>query len=293
MVDLHTHSSASDGTVSPSGIAELADRAGLRAVALTDHDSVEGLDEFLAAASGRPVAAVPGVEIACSWYGASMHLLGLFLDPRSPALRRLLRRLTDARRERNTTMLQRLRELGAQLTWEDVVAAAGGGVIGRPHFAQALVKHGHCQSKSDAFARFLATGRPAYVRRFLPLPAAGIEAVHRAGGIAVWAHPLAFRSVSPSRLRHAARRLKSMGLDALEAFYPDHTPEHEETALRVADETGLLVSGGSDFHGAITPGIEIGSGGGRLRVPDRVFEALKARADGRHDRSDPPDTPRA
>ena len=237
--------------------------------------------------------AVPGVEIACSWYGASLHVVGLFIDSRNAALRRMLRSVVDARRGRNLSMLQRLCDLGAQLTWEDVLAAAAGGVIGRPHFARALVKRGHCRSKSEAFARFLATGKPAYVRRFLPLPSAGIEAIHGAGGVAVWAHPLAFRSVSPARLRHTTRRLKSMGLDALEAFYPDHTPEQESTALRIAEETGLLVSGGSDFHGEITPGIQIGSGNGRLQVRDSDFQALKDRAEERRHRSRPTEAQRA
>lgn len=288
MVDLHTHSSASDGTVSPSGIVELADHAGLRAVALTDHDTVEGLAEFVDAASASRVEAVPGVEIACSWYGGSLHLVGLFIDPHTPGLQRLLQSVIAARGKRNRAMLQRLCELGTHLMWEDVVAAAGGGVIGRPHFARALVERGHCRSKTEAFTRFLATGKPAYVRRFLPLPSAGIGAIHGAGGVAVWAHPLAFRSVSPARLRHTTQRLKSMGLDALEAFYPDHTPEHEEVALRVAHETGLSISGGSDFHGEITPGIRIGTGAGRLHVPDHVLQVLKDRAEGyRRHRPDP------
>ncbi len=278
MIDLHLHSTASDGTLPPSSLVQEAARLGLAAAALTDHDTIAGLDEFLAAAAGTGVRAVPGVELSCSWYSGTMHILGLFIDPRSPELEALLREVRTSRDRRNAAMLARIRHLGIELPEGAVRGDAADPVIGRPHIARALVEHGHCRDFPDAFDRFLGSGRPAYIRRRLPLPDAVIRVIHAAGGVAVWAHPLAQLRRSAAKLRQTARVLRDAGLDAMETYYADYSPEETKLACAVAAQLGLLESGGSDFHGAHSPGILMGTGRGGLAVPDAAFAALEARA---------------
>jgi len=248
------------------------------ALALTDHDTVGGVPEFLAAAAGGPVRAIGGVEVSCSWYDGTMHLLGLGVDPTVPALRQLLATVQASRGWRNEQILGKLRELGMPLPPATLRAAAGGGVVGRPHIAQALVAAGHCASLQEAFNRFIGHGRSAYVRRWLPLPEAAIRAIHAAGGIAVWAHPTAQMRHSPAKLRQTCRTLLRAGLDAVEAHYPEYAPGEVAMIVTVAAKLGLLVSGGSDFHGSNTPEIRLGSGrNGKLAVPESLLPPLLAR----------------
>ncbi len=278
MIDLHTHSTASDGTLSPAEIIRQAAQAGLNAVALTDHDTTAGLEEFTEAARKGPVRPVPGVEIACRWYGANLHLVGLFIDPAHPALQELLAGIRRARLERNRKVLDILAELGCPLEPEDIAPAHALGAVGRPHVARALVRRGHCCSVSQAFARFLKRGKPAYVRRELPSPAEGVAAIHEAGGVAVWAHPMTTRGPAAARARQPLRRLVEHGLDALEVCYVDYTPRQEAAARKLLEEFALLPSGGSDFHGDNIPGVRLGTGRDNLAVPDAWLEPLEKRA---------------
>ena len=278
MIDLHLHSTASDGTLSPAALARLAAASGLTAAALTDHDTTAGLGEFLAAAAETPgLRAVPGVELSCSWYSGSMHILGLFINPRCPELAALLGEVRTSRDRRNDAILARLRHLGLHLPEGAVHADAADPVIGRPHIARALVEHGHCRDLPDAFERFLGTGRPACIRRHLPLPETMIRIIHAAGGIAVWAHPLAQLRNSGAKLRQTARVLQNHGLDGMETYYSDYRPEETVLARGIAQQLGLLECGGSDFHGAHSPGIQPGTGRGTLAVPDAILDALEAR----------------
>ena len=278
MIDLHCHSRASDGLLAPAALAPAAVRAGLTALALTDHDTTDGLAEFQAAARGLPFEAVPGVEFSCSWYAGVMHLVGLFIDPGAAELASLLKRIQLSRDDRNRRMVERLQQLGVAIRWDSVAAQAGGAVIGRPHLARELVALGVCKDLPDAFHRFLAVGKPAYVRRRLPLPEEVIAIVHRAGGVAVWAHPLGKLRHSPAHLRQTARVLKERGLDAIEARYAEFNDEDTAIAERVAAQVKLLPSGGSDFHGEPGAGIALGTGRGGLAVPDAWLEPLRARA---------------
>lgn len=278
MIDLHTHSTMSDGTLAPAAIARAAAARGLRAVALTDHDTTAGLAEFRTAAAAVGLTAVNGVETSCSWYAGSMHVLGLLVDPGNAALAALLATVRQAREKRNTLIIGKLRDLGVEITYEEATALAGGDVMGRLHIAKALVGRGTCESLQDAFDRFLGGGKPAYVRRFLPLPEEVIGAIHAAGGVAVWAHPLAQVRTSAAKLRHTARFLKDCGLDAMEVYYSDFTPEDTACAAAVARQVGLLASGGSDFHGDHSPGISLGTGRGSLEVPDDLLAAMVERA---------------
>jgi predicted metal-dependent phosphoesterase TrpH len=270
MIDLHTHSTASDGTLAPGELVAEAGRAGLSAIALTDHDTVAGVEEFMAAATTVRPRAIPGVEIACSWYGGTLHVVGLFVDHTHVPLLRLLERIRCDRATRNERILARLAGLNCPVQLAEVVAVAGEGVVGRPHIAEALVRRGHCRDAKDAFARLLGEGQPAYVRRFLPLPEAAIAAIHAAGGVAVWAHPVGMKDLPPAKVRQVAVHLRDLGLDAVEVFYSEYTREQEESVRRIA----------RDFHGANSPGIQLGRGRGGLAVPDGFVRLLQARARG-------------
>lgn len=283
MIDLHIHSTASDGTLSPTSLAQAGQRAGLAAMALTDHDTVSGLPEFMAAGRNCHLQTVPGVEIACSWYSFSVHLVGLFIDYTNPGLLALLSQIRQARDKRNQLILQRLQELGIKLSMADIVAETGScnqGVLGRPHFARALVRGQYCQDHQHAFNSLLGRQGKAHVQSYLPLPAAAIAAIHAAGGVAVLAHP--FGGVSDSgraRLRHKLQRLKTMGLDGVEVLYSDYSPEQQAAAASLAGELSLLPSGGTDFHGDNSPEVMIGHGLGNLQVPNQILPLLQKKAE--------------
>jgi predicted metal-dependent phosphoesterase TrpH len=268
-----------------------AQALGLSALALTDHDTLEGLAEFVEACKGVPgLSCVPGVEIATSWYTTSLHIVGLWIDPSTAVLGDLLAGIREARARRNREILGRLGQLGVPVTAAEVEAVADGAVVGRPHIARAMAEKGYCADIRSAFSEYLGREKAAYVRRFLPMPEQAIGVIHAAGGVAVWAHPGGGYDVQPARLRQTGRALRDLGLDGIEAYYPGYSPRHQENILAVAEELGLLLSGGSDYHGDNMPGIELGTGiDGDLSVPGRILEPLRRRA-ARYARSPVPET---
>lgn len=278
MIDLHLHSTASDGTLTPTQLVRLAEQRHLHAIALTDHDTTDGIAEFLDAGQSSPVRTIPGVEVACSWYQGSLHLLGLFIDHHNPVLAGLLEEIRRNREDRNARMLQKIKEQGIPLEWEEVLEQSGGNlqVIGRPHFARALVDGGHCGTIQEAFEQFIGRDAPCHCPRFVPLPERTIDILHQAGATVVVAHP--FGGAAPMKtisIRRKIKRLKSMGIDGMEVFYSDYTRKQTERALKIATELGLLKSGGSDFHGDNMTGIELGTGYGKLNVPDDLLPPLE------------------
>ncbi|OGV85816.1 MAG: hypothetical protein A3K19_33755 [Lentisphaerae bacterium RIFOXYB12_FULL_65_16] len=278
MIDLHCHSTASDGVCTPAQLVAEACRLGLSALALTDHDTVSGIPEFRLASHGTGVEAVPGVEISCRWYGGSLHLLGLYVDPQAIALRQLLEHLRGGRRQRNRQMLARLHELGMSVRIAAPEYDHPERADGRPHMAQALVRAGYCMTTREAFERWLGRGKPAYVSRELPMPFDAVRVIHEAGGVAIWAHPLGEKGRNPAKLRRGAQRLQGHGVDGIEVMYSEYTPRMQKHAQDAAAEFGLLPSGGSDFHGATMPGIALGVGRGGLLVPDAFLDPLRERA---------------
>jgi predicted metal-dependent phosphoesterase TrpH len=184
----------------------------------------------------------------------------------------------EARNVRNRRILEKLNDRGIPITWDEVAELAENELIGRPHIARALVMRGACPTVRDAFTCHLGTRGPAYVRRHLPLPSEAIRTIHSAGGVAVWSHPLGMSRRTAARTRQVARHLQKVGLDGIEAYYSDHTPTQQQTALDIAEELGLLVSGGSDFHGGHVPDIHLGSGRGDLAVPDALLTPIERRA---------------
>lgn len=244
--DLHAHTLASDGVLDPERLVARAAQRGVRVLAVTDHDTTAALEAALAAAPAHGLRVVPGVEISCDLRARDVHLLGLFVDPTTPALVRLL---ADARAERERAsgwVLRRLSDLGVPVTREEVEREAAGQTLGRPHFARALVRRGYVRSVGEAFERWLAEGRPACVYRERPSVRAAADAVHAAGGLFLLAHPGAYRAPLG---RDAVSRLRLEGLDGVEVHHPAHDPDAVRRYLAVAAGLGLAVSGGSDFHG--------------------------------------------
>lgn len=279
LIDLHTHSTASDGTLAPAQVAAAAAEAGLAAVALTDHDTTQGLAEFLTAAAPGGPELVPGVELSVDRPGGgSLHLVGLWVDPEEPRFKEGLERVQNARLERNPKIAARLRELGLDVSLEEVAAAAGGGQVGRPHFAQVLVDKGMVGGPGEAFGRYLKRGAPAYVEKQRLTPEQAMELIRGAGGISVLAHP-GLLELHPAALEKLAARLMEQGLTAIEAYYSEHNPAQERSLKEMAARLGLAVSGGSDFHGFNKPGIRLGAGKGTLRVPASLLAGLKQARD--------------
>lgn len=274
-IDLHIHTTASDGTLTPSMVVSLACQKGLKAIAITDHDTVEGNEEAITEGRERGFKVIPGVEISCKHHLGEIHLLGYFLNWRSEVLRRKLSQLRRYREERNPEIIRKLRGMGIEITYEEVKEIAGGGSIGRPHIAQVLKEKGYVFSNQDAFDRYLKKGAPAYVpKELLPVDEA-IHLIKEAEGIPVIAHPMQYRTLSTYGVERFVRELMALGIEGIEAFYSTHSKEDTATLLNIANKYGLLVTGGTDFHGDIKPGIEIGTGMGDMRIPYTLLERME------------------
>ncbi|MCE9614201.1 MAG: PHP domain-containing protein [Lentisphaerae bacterium] len=280
MIDLHAHSTYSDGTLTPAELVERAAGLGLKALALTDHDGTDGvgplLDACEALAPERRLEGIPGVEISAEVTRGTMHLLAYFVDVRNGPLQETLARIRAGRSERNVRILERLRSLGCPLDPDVVAAKAGEDVVGRPHIAEAMVERGYVKNRQKAFEQFLAKGKPAYVDRFRLPPAEALAVIAGAGGVAVVAHPISL-DLSSKALRRVLEDLKMMGLQGVEVYYPLHTQEQTGTFTVMAKSLDLVATGGSDFHGGSKPGLELGRGFGDLEVPDVVVDQLRAR----------------
>ncbi len=276
MIDLHTHSTFSDGTLTPAALVDRARQAGLTALALTDHDGMMGIDPFLEACGTAGIRGISGVEISVEFGPGTLHMLGLFLDHRNPALDAALIRLRNMRVDRNRLILEKLHKLGIALAWDDVAKFALEDVVGRPHFAMALIEKGFVKDKDEAFGRLLGKGKPAYADRFRLSVAESIALIRQAGGVSVLAHPFTL-GYERRRLREYVADLTRQGLQGIEAYYSEHNTDQQKQCLSIAEANGLAVSGGSDFHGAINPDIHLGTGFGHLNVPDSLVDLLHAR----------------
>lgn len=276
-VDLHVHSSASDGSLSPREVVAEAKKKSLRAIALTDHDTTDGLDEALAAGAALGLEVIPGIEISADHKPGSMHILGLFIDHHHPGLAEQLHILKQARAERNPQIIAKLQKLGVAITMEEVLAVAGRGQVGRPHIAQVLVTKGYVSSFQNAFERYLGNHGPAYVHKFRFSPQKAIAMITAAGGVAALAHPFSLEYSSIGHLKMILQQLRDWGLAALEVYYPEHSPEKQEIYKKLAQELGLLLTGGSDYHGIIKPEVQIGLVGPDKHVAYDVVVKLKER----------------
>jgi predicted metal-dependent phosphoesterase TrpH len=276
-IDLHLHTTHSDGSFSTRDVMAFAKQAGLTALAITDHDIVEGIAEATAIGAELGIEVVPGVEISSRLGESELHILGYFLNWTDPLLAHRLSTLRDSRHTRNPKIVQRLNELGIPITYEEVRALAGTESVGRPHIARLLMEKKFVTSAKEAFDRYLANGRPAFVDRELPEPAEAVRWIREAGGVPVLAHPTWVRT-SADGLRTLVRELKVAGLGGIEVHYSTHTPSQTTEYLELAKQCDLLVTGGSDFHGVTKPDIEVGIGRGQLKVSEKLLDPLRKAA---------------
>lgn len=272
--DLHLHSHCSDGTDSPTELVRKAKVLGLGAIALTDHDTMNGVAEALVEGKVHGVKVIAGVELSVESPSGPIHLLGYGCSTESQPLRDAMERIVRGRDERNALILEKLARLGKPLMREELaVSAVDGEVIGRPHIARAMLERGYVKSMDEAFQVYLKRNAKAYADRYRPTSAEAIEWIHRAGGVAVLAHPGFCKhiAVSPVELVDIVRPER---LDGVECYYTYHTVELTERLLARCKKHSLLATGGSDYHGSTKPQVQLGIGAGRLRVPIELAYAL-------------------
>lgn len=284
-VDLHCHSTASDGTVPPEGLAKLAKDASLTAIALTDHDTTAGLPAAEQACREHDIAFVPGIEVSADpalpkWGDdaggpphGTLHILGLFIRHDDRQLAKVHDRMRDARDERNPAIVEKLNKLGINVSYsqvQDLAAAQGTKIIGRPHIAQVLIEAGHADSMRDAFDRYIGRGGSAYMRRDRLAAEEAIDAIHHAGGLAILAHPIQLGIRTPGILPRFVEQLRDLGLDGIETRHSDHSPQLVKQYETLAADLNLLTSGGSDFHGH-RKDIALGA----QRIDESVYHRLR------------------
>lgn len=273
-IDLHVHSSASDGTFSPSDVAKLAAASGLSAMALTDHDTVAGVQEAVAAAPAS-LEVIPGAELSALWKGREIHILGLYLDPTAPLLLSSLEALRAKREARNEEILSRLRKAGFPMTREELQSGNPDTVITRAHFARVMEEKGYVSSRKEAFRRYLEPGCPYCPKKEELSPETAVELILAAGGFPALAHPLQYR-FSNRDLDGLTAYLKGLGMKGLEVYHSSCNAWESQKLKELAVRHGLLPTGGSDFHGANKPDIRIGSGRGNLRISFLLLDDIRA-----------------
>lgn len=274
MIDLHTHSIFSDGTDTPEAMALMANVAGIKALALTDHDSVDGLGRFMSMQKLVTTVLVPGIELSCQFMGGTLHILGLFLDFTDTQLINRTKYVQIKRLERNKLIVKRLQDKGLPIDWDDVVAEASTNLVSRIHIAKALARHGAAVNYNDAFKRFIGDDSPCFVPFSELTPRDAVNWIQDAGGVAVVAHP--GRGFYRGFLWETAMLdLKRMGIKGLEAYYSSYGLVEQKYFLRLATDLNLIPCGGSDYHGDNKPHISLGIGRGDLHVPDSVLGLLQ------------------
>ena len=272
--DLHMHTVHSDGTLTPTALVELAKKQGLSCIALTDHDTLSGVEEAQNAGSRIGVEVIAGVEISAICEPGTMHILGYFIDPKSKQLQEKLEEIQEARRQRNPMIIEKLQALGIDITLAEVERESGGDQVGRPHFAKVLIQKGHVKNFDEAFDRYLAKGCPAYVDKRKFTSRDSIRMIEEAGGIASLAHPKTLK-LNSKEFEQKLDELKSEGLKGLEVYSSCQNKEESLRFKKTADRLGLFVTGGSDFHGANRPQVQLGWMGDGASIPYDMIDRMK------------------
>ena len=277
-IDLHVHSTASDGTLSPSEVVDHAVSLSLSAFALTDHDTVKGISAAKERASyykaiGTPIEVYSGVEISAGYKEKDIHILGLFVDEHNELLNQSLENALANRNQRNDKIIERFATLGVCITKEELLEDAPDSVITRAHFARVLYKRGITTSIQEAFEKYLSDTAPCYIPREYITPEQAIGLILKAKGVPVLAHPLLYH-LPQEELYHLIKRLKTAGLKGLEVYYSSNCGQDEVNLKALASHFNLIASGGSDFHGSVKPQIELGIGKGNLKIPYSVLQNL-------------------
>ncbi len=257
--DLHCHTNASDGTMGPSEIIDLAIKRGIELLAITDHDTVKGIPEALKYSIKKNINMIPGVEISAAFTPGTMHICGYFIDIENEDLNKGLAFIQNSRKNRNPKIIEKLNQTGISISMEEVREEAGNDQIGRPHFARALIKKGYANDFEEAFNKYLGKGASAYVNRPHLTFEESIELIHGAGGIAVIAHPSLLNYQSNEEYKQHLKTFKNKGLDGIEAFSGHHSTEECELFYQIGNDLDMIITGGSDFHGENNPGVNLGS----------------------------------
>jgi predicted metal-dependent phosphoesterase TrpH len=273
-IDLHTHSIASDGSMTPGELVKYAKECGLSAISITDHDTIDGIAEALEYGEVFDIEVIPGLEISAD-YKLEMHILGYFSKLKYANMQQTLLSLRESREKRNPKIVNKLREMGFDISMEEVKREAFGKIIGRPHIAKAMLRKGFVSSIKEAFDKYLSIGRPAYFKKNKLTPKECIKEILNAGGVPVLAHP-ALLDMDSQELDDTLASLKKDGLVGIEAYYVENNPEDTNKLVKLADKYNFLKTGGSDYHGSFKPDIEIGKGYGNLYIPYKVLEELKS-----------------
>ena len=274
-IDLHTHSNESDGSDTSRELVQKATRKGLSAVALTDHDTLSGIEAATEEASIQGIELIPGIELSVAWAKGGMHMVVLWLSPGEGPLQNKLAFLQDARANRNARIVDRLQELSYDITLEEIATEAGTGVIGRPHFAAVLVQKGYVPNPQAAFDELLAKGQKAYLDRDLLEPVEAIELARASGAVPIIAHPHTLGLDTSTEFADTFSMLADAGLVGMEAYYPEYDHERQDELVNLARSFGLVPSGGSDYHGTYKEHLDLGTGAGDLLVPDEVLAELR------------------
>ena len=272
-IDLHTHSTCSDGTLTPSAVVKLAKEKGLSAIALTDHDTIDGLHEAIDAGRKYGIEVITGIEFSVV-ADTEMHLLGLNFNIDCHAITNILDEMIIQREKRNHIVIELLKNIGIDITIDDILAEATSRVTGRSQIAKAMLKKGYVSSIKEAFDKYLSFGKPAFAERSTLTPEVAIEIIHKSSGKAFLAH-LNQTGKSDEELYELLTHLKKCGLDGIEGYYTEYTENMNIRYRKMAEDLGLLLSGGSDFHGTNKDGYELGTGKGNLKIPYEILEKIK------------------
>ena len=272
-IDLHTHSLKSDGSMTPAEVVREAKKAGLAAIALSDHDTVDGIEEAVDEGKKIGVEVIPAIEFSVQ-SKTETHILGYFIDYNNPHLKQMMKEVVDLRIERNYVTTQRLNELGFDITLEEVRALAPNNFVGRAHFARVLMDKGYTQSVKEGFEKYMSVGKYAYCEKQRLTARDAVELIAECGGISFLAHPH-LTKLPDEELKEFLAELKNYGLCGIEGYYTDYTPEMQAKYHALAEEMGLMISGGTDFHAAMKPHISIGTGTGDMKIPYSVLENMK------------------
>lgn len=273
-VDLHVHSTKSDGTYTPTELVNYALEKGLTAFALTDHDTIDGIEEALEAAKNKPITVIPGIEYSTEYLNRDVHIVGLFIDYKAPVFLEYLNRFQQSRTDRNYKLCTNLRGANIDITYEALLEMFPDAVITRAHYAKYLLTKGYVKSMKEAFDRYLGDHTPYFVHREKITPQEVIEVTLKAGGVPVLAHPTLYK-LGKEQLDILVATLVEHGLKGIECVYSTYTPQEERQTKALAAKYNLIPSGGSDFHGDNKPGLDLGVGYGKLYVPEEYMENLK------------------
>lgn len=272
-VDFHNHSTRSDGTLTPTELVDHAKECGLSAFALTDHDSVDGIEEAQKRAEEIGMEFIPGIEFSAA-ENTETHIIGLFIDPENEALLKTIEKLKGSRRRRMEEVCRKLRALGFDITHDEALALAGSKFVGRAHIAKLMVEKGYCETVAECFEKYIGLGKPAYAEKNELSAIEAVKAIRAAGGLAFLAH-LNQTKFNAEQLETLLLQLKEAGLTGVEGYYPEYTPEHISEYRALAEKLSLSLSGGSDFHGSMKPHISMGTGKGDLVIPYYILENMK------------------